>query len=71
MPVEADSPPEKDKQFILGTRVCAEAAMRHGVLNFVLVSTDKAVRPTNIRGGTCLCWIWASPLRSLTLPAGW
>jgi FlaA1/EpsC-like NDP-sugar epimerase len=37
---------------VWGNRVCAEAAMRNSVRNFVLVSTDKAVRPTNIMGAT-------------------
>lgn len=37
---------------ILGTLYCAEVAMNKGVKNFVLVSTDKAVRPTNIMGTT-------------------
>lgn len=37
---------------VWGTLVCAEAAFRHSVQNFVLVSTDKAVRPTNIMGAT-------------------
>jgi FlaA1/EpsC-like NDP-sugar epimerase len=37
---------------VLGTRNVAEAAIRHGVREFVLVSTDKAVRPTSVMGVT-------------------
>jgi FlaA1/EpsC-like NDP-sugar epimerase len=37
---------------ILGTRNVAEAAIAHGVKEFVLVSTDKAVRPTSVMGVT-------------------
>lgn len=37
---------------ILGTQVVAEAALKYGVDTFVLISTDKAVRPTNIMGTT-------------------
>ena len=37
---------------VFGTLITAQAAIQAGVENFVLVSTDKAVRPTNIMGGT-------------------
>ena len=37
---------------VLGTWVVAQAAMRFGVERFVLVSTDKAVRPTNTMGAS-------------------
>ena len=37
---------------VLGTMTIAEAALRGGVRNFVLISSDKAVRPTNVMGAT-------------------
>lgn len=36
----------------LGTKIIAEAAAKHAVERFILVSTDKAVRPTNVMGAT-------------------
>jgi FlaA1/EpsC-like NDP-sugar epimerase len=37
---------------VFGTLVCAQASIDSGVSNFTLVSSDKAVRPTNIMGAT-------------------
>lgn len=37
---------------VFGTLAAAQAARKHGVSNFVLISTDKAVRPTNYMGAT-------------------
>lgn len=52
VPLMEDSPNEAIKNNVLGTWKTAMAAARYGVKKFVLISTDKAVNPTNIMGAS-------------------
>jgi FlaA1/EpsC-like NDP-sugar epimerase len=52
VPIMEKYPEEAVKVNIFGTKIVAEAAIASGVEKFVLVSTDKAIRPTNIMGAT-------------------
>ena len=52
VPLMEDSPCEAIKNNVIGTYKVAYAAMMYGTKNFVLVSTDKAVNPTNIMGAS-------------------
>ena len=52
VPLMEDSPCESIKNNAIGTYKTAYAAMMHGCKRFVLISTDKAVNPTNIMGAS-------------------
>lgn len=52
VPIVEENPVEGIKTNLLGTRNVAEAAVRFGASNFVLISTDKAVKPTNVMGAS-------------------
>lgn len=52
VPLMEDSPNEAIKNNVIGTYKTARAAMKYGTKHFVLISTDKAVNPTNIMGAS-------------------
>ena len=59
VPLMEANPLESVRNNVVGTKVLAELAAEYGVKQFVLVSTDKAVRPKNVLGQTkALCeWV--------------
>lgn len=52
VPLMETSPNEAIKNNVVGTYKTAYAALKHGTKRFVLISTDKAVNPTNIMGAS-------------------
>ncbi|MDC3345940.1 polysaccharide biosynthesis protein [Schleiferiaceae bacterium] len=52
VPIIEKSPYEGIFVNVFGTRIVADTAIRYGVERFVMVSTDKAVNPTNVMGAT-------------------
>ncbi|WP_443945494.1 polysaccharide biosynthesis protein [Pedobacter sp. AW1-32] len=52
VPLMEDNPCEAIKTNVLGTKIVADLSVKYGVRKFVMISTDKAVNPTNIMGAS-------------------
>ena len=67
VPMMEENPSESIQNNVYGTKVIADLSVKYGVKKFVMLSTDKAVNPTNIMGcSKRICEIYVQSLNSVS-----